>query len=227
MCGLTEYTQPKGPLKNLRPVIPLPIIRKVLSNIVLTRIKGRVDEYLSASQGAYRAKLSTTDIVYCHRWIATRIQKRQETVYVTDIDMSSAFDTIRGKKLIELFSTFLENDEVRIIQFLLSDTTLDIKMNGVDDPQPFSTNMGSPQGDALSSLCFNIYFENALKKLQAKMNANPILDEHSYSSRSTQISHFRMIANTRTTTTSSPAVQTNATSSAELYVTRLRRKTYW
>jgi exonuclease III len=188
LVALPKPGKPKGPLKNLRPVILLPIIRKVLSILVLVRIKDRVEEYLSASQAAYREKRSTTDIVCCHRWIGARVQKRQERVYITGIDMSSAFDTIRRKKLIEIFATFLEEDEVRLIQFLLADTTLDIKMHGVSDPQPFSTNMGSPQGDALSGMCFNVYFENALKKLRAAMKADPILDEHSYSCRSTEVS---------------------------------------
>ena len=76
-------------------------------------------------------------------------------------DMSSAFDTIRRQKLLEIFATFLEHDEAEIMQFLLSDTTLDIKMDGVSEPKEFSTNMGSPQGDTLSGMCFNVYFEIA------------------------------------------------------------------
>ena len=46
-----------------------------------------------------------------------------ETVYVTGIDMASAFDTIRRTNLIEILQTFLE-DEVRIIQYLLANTWL-------------------------------------------------------------------------------------------------------
>ena len=34
----------KGPVKNLRPVILLPVIRKILSNVVLARIKPKVDK---------------------------------------------------------------------------------------------------------------------------------------------------------------------------------------
>ena len=75
---------------------------------------------MSASHTAYQEENSTTDIVCYHRWIAARVQKWQEKVYITGIDMSSAFDTIRRKKLIEIFATFLEEDEVRLIQFLLA-----------------------------------------------------------------------------------------------------------
>ena len=34
----------KGPVKNLRPVILLPVIRKILSNNILARIKPKVDK---------------------------------------------------------------------------------------------------------------------------------------------------------------------------------------
>ena len=46
----------KGPVTNLRLVILLSVITKILSNVVLERIKPNVDEYLSLSQSAYREK---------------------------------------------------------------------------------------------------------------------------------------------------------------------------
>ena len=85
--------------------------------------------------------------------------------------MSSAFDTIRRKKLIEILQTFLEEDEIRIIQYLLSNTTLEIKMANVETEQ-FSSNIGAPQGDALSGTLFTIYFEHALRKVRMKLEEN-------------------------------------------------------
>ncbi|XP_065071848.1 uncharacterized protein LOC135696396 [Rhopilema esculentum] len=77
--------------------------------------------------------------------------------------MSSAFDTIRREKLVDIAKKFLDEDEVRMIQLLLSNTTLDVRINNAET-EPFSSNMGSPQGDALSSVLFNIYFEESLRK---------------------------------------------------------------
>ena len=51
-----------------------------------------------------------------------------------------------------------------MIQLLLSNTTLDVRINKAET-EPFSSNMGSPQGDALSGVLFNIYFpEESLRK---------------------------------------------------------------
>ena len=38
------------------------------------------------------------------------------------------------------------------------------------EPTTFNTNIGSPQGDGLSGLLFNIYFENFLEKLREKLD---------------------------------------------------------
>ena len=56
--------KPRGPLKNLHPVILLQIIRKILSNIATRRMKDRYEDYISPSQSAYRRSHSTADIVW-------------------------------------------------------------------------------------------------------------------------------------------------------------------
>ena len=59
LAALQKPGKPKGPTKNLRPGILLIMLRKVLSNIVLSRIQPKVDEFMSA----YRPGISTSDIV--------------------------------------------------------------------------------------------------------------------------------------------------------------------
>ena len=43
LAPLQKPGKTRGPVINLRPVILLPIIRKILSNVVLSRIKPKVD----------------------------------------------------------------------------------------------------------------------------------------------------------------------------------------
>ena len=52
-----------------------------------------------------------------------------------------------------------------MIQLLLNNTTLDVRINNAE-AEPFSSNMGSPQGDALRGVLFNIYFEESLRKVR-------------------------------------------------------------
>ncbi|GFR91197.1 very-long-chain enoyl-CoA reductase [Elysia marginata] len=81
--------------------------------------------------------------------------------------MSAAFYTINRKELLTILKEIVEN-ELRIIQLLLSETTLD----GCRPTQetPFTTNMGTPQGDSLSPVLFTIYLENALKDVRGAQN---------------------------------------------------------
>ena len=78
--------------------------------------------------------------------------------------MSSAFNTINRQKIINELNTFLDENECHIIRTLLSNTTINIQFedcNGVE----IETNIGSPQGDAISGTFFNIAFEKSLRTL--------------------------------------------------------------
>ena len=184
MVPIRKPKKPKGPIKNplkdLRPVTLLPIIRKVLSNITLARIQPQVEKYLSPAQAAYRPNRSTADIVWTHKFLIARTQLYQnETIYVVGIDMSSAFDTIYRNKLLHILKDIIGEDELRIIRVLLSNTTLTVRSkSGVNNT--FKTNIGSPQGDGLSGCLFNIYFENALKEVRTSMQTNDLDNEHAY-----------------------------------------------
>ena len=93
--------------------------------------------------------------------------------------MSSAFDTIKRSTLLEILHKFLNEDEMRMIRILLSNTTLELKMKDTET-EMFKSNIGSPQGDGLSGLSFDVYFENSLRKVRFKMISNSALVEHSY-----------------------------------------------
>ena len=159
----------EGPKKNLRPINLLNVIRKVLSLITLKRINEATNNHIQHSQAAYRANRSTTDVVWAHRFICAKVQLYKDIeVNVLGIDMSSAFDTIKRKNLIDELKLILHEDELRMCRLLLSNTTIMIKF-GSNEPETVETNVGSPQGDAISGQFFNIEFENALSPLREKM----------------------------------------------------------
>ena len=113
LLPLQKPNKEKGPLKNLRPINLLITSRKILSIITLNRIQDKVEQHLSASQAAYRPKRSTGNIVWAHRFIISKVQLYQDLeVYITGIDMSSVFDTINRKKLMNELNTFLDEDVV-------------------------------------------------------------------------------------------------------------------
>ena len=92
----------------------LPIIRNISSNMLLGRAKPKIQTFLSESQSAYKKYRSTSDIIWIYRWVIARVQVYQEKIYITEIDRGSVFDTIKRGKLLEILSSFLSNDEIRI-----------------------------------------------------------------------------------------------------------------
>ena len=169
-----------GPAKHLRPLNLLQMIRKTLSLITLNRINHKVNNYLSASQAAYRKDRSTTDIVWAHRFIiAKSMLYRDNPVNIIGLDMSSAFDTIDRAELISILETIVDEDELRMCRILLSDTTMKMRFDNHEE-ETFQTNKGSPQGDGISGTFFNISFENALRDLRSLLNELNIMIEHSY-----------------------------------------------
>lgn len=170
----------KGPIQHLRAINLLNTIRKILSSITLKRINSKINSYLSASQAAYRTGRSTTDIVWAHKFIIAKVQKYQELeVYITGIDMSAAFDTIHRHSVIKELENILEEDELRMTQLLLSNTSIKIK-TGEMTSEEVKTNIGSPQGDALSGTMFNVMFEASLRKVRTQVNSIQPTIEHAY-----------------------------------------------
>ena len=51
--------------------------------------------------------------------------------------MSSAFDAIDRKLLLDILKDILNEDEMRLVRFLLSDTNISIKIKGATDEMPF------------------------------------------------------------------------------------------
>ena len=119
--------KPTGPLTSLRPIVLLSVLRKTLSLIVLSRIAPKVDDYMSSSQSWFRRGRSTADVVFGYRWLYAKAQRHRVTVEFLGIDLSRAFDTIRRDKLLDTLQTFLDESELRMIRFLLADTSLTVE----------------------------------------------------------------------------------------------------
>ena len=92
-------------------------------------------------------------------------KRKKKEIYITGKDFSSAFDTIKRSKLIQIINEFLEEDEIRMIRYLLSNTIVKPKINRASVETEFRSNIGTPQGDSISPILFTIYLEKALREI--------------------------------------------------------------
>ena len=96
---LQKLNKAKGPPSNLRPIILLFSLRKILPACITNRIKDRLEAEMPPSQTAYRLNRSTTAHVFHSKLITERtITARNESVHLIMLDMSKAFDSINRNR---------------------------------------------------------------------------------------------------------------------------------
>ena len=85
--------------------------------------------------------------------------------------MRKAIKQILKVRLMELAATCLadrvrtivDEDEHRLIQFLLSGTVIDTRINGTSTSKPYTSKLGSLQGDSFSLVLYTVYLDHAFK----------------------------------------------------------------
>ena len=193
----------RGPASNLRPIILLSTLRKILAVCIMGRIGVKMDEETPISQAAYRQGRSTTEHVFATKLVIERtITAKNETVHLTLLDMSKAFDSIKRKVIIEYLQNTIEADELFIMKKML-EVSLAVKC-GDTISETFNTDTGAPQGDCASANIFTYYLAKSLGEKPSdqglhdhqycskNITNNEIPDEiieHNYTSQ-TQIQHI-------------------------------------
>ena len=137
----------------------------------MNRTEDKISRYIAPSQSAYRKGRNTTDIIWAHRRIIAKSKIQDITIYVTGIDMSSAFDTIQRGQLIDIAKEILNKDEIRILRVVLAETTLKVK---VENATPFESNIGWPQGESINGPLVTIYFNRTLQQIREETGKEPI-----------------------------------------------------
>ena len=151
---------------NTRPLTLLNTIRKILSTILLNRMRAKILAYVSLSQLGYLPNRSTTEAVWSLQWIRAMVERYQERYWLLGLDLSKAFDSLDREELLRIFRDEVgaTEDEMRILRTLLADTSLRTRI-GKMTGQSFATTIGTPQGDALSPCLFLVYFEFVMRTL--------------------------------------------------------------
>ena len=70
LVPLPKPGKPKGPPANVRPIILLSILRKILAICMIKRIQEKIYNRIQLSQSAYRAGRSTTEHVFTCKILA-------------------------------------------------------------------------------------------------------------------------------------------------------------
>ena len=129
---LTPLQKPgkkKGPPENIRPIILLSVIRKVLTICMIKRIWDRISDAIPTEQAAYQPGRGTTEHVFAVKMIAEKaITSNDYTAFLLLLDMSKAFDTVDRELLFNHLEKILEPDELHIMSRLTNHPQIKVRV---------------------------------------------------------------------------------------------------
>ena len=153
----------KGPAENLRPIILLSVLRKILTVAMLDRLWDRLKTQLPLKQSAYQPGRGTTEQVHAIKLLVEKaIISSDYKVHLLLLDMSKAFDTVNRNTLFQHLEEILEDDELYILHRLTNNPQLSVKI-GDTTGELFTTTLGIMQGDCLSAILFIYYLAMCLR----------------------------------------------------------------
>ena len=157
LSPLPKPTRKADPKENLRPVMLLSVLRKILTISMINRCWERFKEQIPIEQAAYQGDRSTTEQVFAIKMMAEKaITSSDYKVYILLLDMSKAFDRVNWKTLFEKLETILEPDELHLLSILTRTPKIKVKVNKKFGTL-FETLIGIMQGDCLSAILFIYY----------------------------------------------------------------------
>ena len=163
LLPIPKHGKPKGPPANLRPIIFLSILRKILTIALLQRISDRLSSRIPKAQAAYQRARGTTEQVLALKLVIEKaITTTDYDLYILLLDMSQAFDTVNRKILLQELEKVLQPDEIHLLGILTNRPLITVTLDG-EEGEGFHTYVSICQGDCLSAVLFIYYLASALE----------------------------------------------------------------
>jgi len=153
--------------ENYRGITLLNVAYKILSSIILERLKEYSEEILGEYQCGFRPQRGTTDQIFLVRQRLEKFYAHDIDLHLLFIDFKNAFDSINQKKATGLSSEFWDTEEDKLVKITLEGAQAKVTVDGKISA-PFTIDKGVRQGDGLSATLFNLTLHKALKNLEKK-----------------------------------------------------------
>ena len=165
--GLLVKIPKKGDLskcENWRGITLLCTISKVLTRIMLERLKAAIDNKLRKNQAGFRAKRSCTDHIATLRIIVEQSLEWQSNLYLNFVDFQRAFDSVHRETVWKILRQYgIPIKFLNIIKSFYSDYKVKIIHNGkLSESVPVES--GMRQGCILSPTIFLILIDWVMKR---------------------------------------------------------------
>ncbi|KAF7828542.1 reverse transcriptase [Senna tora] len=154
---LIPKTQQPSEIRNFRPISLCTTLYKIISKIIVLRIKPLMPNLISFNQGAYIQGRKARDNVIISQEIIHSFKKKRGTKWgwmIIKLDLEKAFDKVDWSFIISLLHKFdFPSSLINLIESSLSSVRHKILINGGTSNE-ITPSRGIQQGDPLSPLLF-------------------------------------------------------------------------
>ncbi len=149
---------------NYRGISLLNSAYKVFAKILHNRLLPHAETVVGDYQCGFRPNRSTSDEIFNVRLILQKGKEFKVDTHHLFIDFKSAYDkTKRNELLVVMRELGFELKLIRLVRATLKGTQSRVKLRE-DMSDPFEIKEGLKQGDALSTLLFNVALEGAMRR---------------------------------------------------------------
>ena len=169
--GLLIKLPKKGDLSlcnNWRGITLLSIPSKILTRIILNRIKDIVDNKLRKEQAGFRKERSCIDMINTLRIVVEQSTEYQTPLYLSFVDFEKAFDSLRRDTMWRALKQFgIPSKIINIIRVIYKEYKCQVIHEG-KITKPFNVKTGVRQGCLLSPIIFIMVLDGVMRKSTKK-----------------------------------------------------------
>ena len=163
---------------NYRGIMLLSVPGRILSRIILSRIKSKVDEKLRPNQAGFRPNRSTTDQITTLRIIIEQSKEWNSQLFVNFIDYKKAFDSLDRTSLWKILRHYgIPQKIVNIIKSMYEGGGGKVMFKGKLSDL-FKIKTGVRQGCLLSPFLFLLAIDWIMRKCEARDGIQWSLTDH-------------------------------------------------
>ena len=173
-CTIFQMLPKSGDLSdalNWRPIAILPILYKIFSKMIYTRINGILNFHQSDEQIGFRSGFRIEDAFLVFESIVEMSLEYNVDLWIISIDLRNTFDQIEH---VALFDAMREHQVpeayIHLIGALYSNQS-----GKVDNSDHFEIRRGVKQGDVISALLFNCALDIAFYRWKQRLGDHGIL----------------------------------------------------
>jgi hypothetical protein len=138
---------------------------KILSLIILKILQIYTGKIVGNYQSGFSKNKLTTDHIFIIRQIMEKSYEFANDLHMVFIDYKQAYDSIDRERLWKILKNFgLPTKLINMIKLCNTNTSSRVKVNN-EISSSFTINNGLKQGDAMSSVLFNMALESVIRKI--------------------------------------------------------------